>query len=264
MNTLELLLFFLFCLWQTFISGVVDDNTTFEPFMAQLSFVGMICFGLGIFGFWYQLVFIRRFQNKVVPTLIFFIVLNLLIGLVQRQHFMSKKEMNKMVHALNGNIIGRFLLILIILTILALPLGMLELALGERFPAFARWRFTWRNSAHTLWCYFANSRFGFVFGAALFVLSPVVFFITTAFSYGILLYKLYLNFRFPLQPQRVAEAVLDDEKLRRKQKRNASMFRAIPEDDEQGPVTGYVDAADNQLPFNDDDGIVLSDERTQT
>jgi len=92
--------------------------------------------------------------------------------------------------------LSRATIFVLVLALLAIPFGVLELAFGHNFSSFF-WRKRWTENIHIVWCWFANSRFAFVFGAALFVLSPLWFLVVSIFSFLLLVCEIVLDFRIP-------------------------------------------------------------------
>jgi hypothetical protein len=91
---------------------------------------------------------------------------------------------NRLAHSLNGNIVGKVLIIALILLIITLPLLAAETSFYHKTEAMAREakrkRVTWVGFIRGL---VVNSHFGFVIGAFVIVLSPVLFVVLFVFSW---------------------------------------------------------------------------------
>jgi len=114
----------------------------------------------------------------------------------------------------------RSTIIVLVLALLAFPLGFIELAFGHKFSSFL-WMKGWGERLHTLWCYYANSRYGFVFGALAWIVWPPLFIISAAFSYGMMLAQVLLGWRN--QDRVKLQKIMEEE--RRASKRYGSVFK---------------------------------------
>lgn len=85
----------------------------------------------------------------------------------------------------------RIALALLVFFFLSLPLGFLEVAFGVQNFRFWQWRAGFWAWCKVVWRFAFHSRFSFVFGALIFVISPPVFIFVVTVSF---LSSIYLDY----------------------------------------------------------------------
>jgi len=169
--------------------------------------------------------------------------------------------------------ISKIAIFFLVLTLLAIPLGIFEVLMGETFSSYADLTRLYRRAhrlPHTVWCFLCNSRFGFLFGALAYVIHPLLFLFTLLFSFGLLLGQVFILKRWRFE-QWWAYATLDkdeyleyksrsDEVARRakgRKHRGASIFRGYY------PKRAAVDSdLDDEPPLEED--VIFDDARDDT
>nr|UJT31801.1 hypothetical protein [Phlebiopsis gigantea fusarivirus 1] len=143
-------------------------------------------------------------------------------------------------------------IVLSIFGVLAALFGFVELMFGGNFSSFIKKR---KNEGyfayvHILWCFFTNSRFAFIYGALAWAFAPILWFVTTMFSLGLLVAQLILE---RVKARRLAES--DNRRARKRAHRRTAFFARVnvpsgnvSEAEEEGSDYTDVGGAENPLP----------------